>query len=371
MNESPYQINAAFRRSQEKKKKIWAIGLIVFWFAIISFFVIWTIIDSNNYQKEKAYQESIEAVEKANQESLEAVEKANQESLEAVEKAYHELFKENELQIGQSEGCDKVVCLVDLPSSKHEGGTYSHTFVPEELAAQSVDEAAIVVRIEQQTFLEGTYGTDSYGYRIGYCMEWYDARFDEVIKSETITGSAPPLYANPNMDHYGSPPEDDQVKEWIQETYQSVFKTPFMDVSLGDFHLVLPPSFKKQEDGAYLHSNIRVDVTEIDKAEVDIYELEDILPICLTLVEITDGVTEVSDTKHNKNGVPYFTYQQTKNASTTSEEEQLVRIIGVFAVYETDTAFILLDIFCIENEFPTTDEALARFVKWSELCYID
>ncbi len=177
-------------------------------------------------------------------------------------------------------GCNKVVCLVR--NSQNGEDKYSDAFVPDNLAARSSDEAAIIVRLVRDKILKGTYGETpgpaSSAYQQIYLVEWYDARFDEVIIEDTIYGSLPPFSADPNYDHSGLLPQEKNVTDWIEKTYDLVFEKPYIDEADGAFHLVLHAGFTKNTDGSYEYSGIYVEPYVYDKAEIDIYDMESFLP---------------------------------------------------------------------------------------------
>ncbi len=75
----------------------------------------------------------------------------------------------------------------------------------------------------------------------------------------------------------------------------------------------------------------------------------------------------VSDVEYNKNGVPYFEYQF--EGSLTSTEKTFV-YNGIYVIYETEDSFHVVDWYCSDEENRTADEAVSKFVKWSELSYV-
>ncbi len=245
----------------------------------------------------------------------------------------------------------------------------SKKFIPKELAARSADEVAIVVKINEDNILIGTYGSESKGYQPVYSVEWYDTRIDETVTTKTFYGGQPPYEAEANYDHYGSKPSEKAVKEWIEETYQNVFDHPYIDEAIEGFHLVIPVAFLKNEDDIYEHSEIMVEPFALNKDEFEVYELEEMLPICKLLLESTEDMVSVSNVQYNKNGIPYFTYEM----ETTSTSQYLVttnKYFGVFAVFETDNSFQTVDFYCSTKKFSSIRKAEEKFVKWSELCYV-
>ncbi len=331
------------------KKKQW-IFIAVLFGVILAFFSIWGIVEKQDQEKEKAH-----------------------------EQEYHSKIKENETQIGKLDGCNKVVCLVI--NSSDDGDKYSDAFVPNNLAAQSADEAAIIVRLVQDKILEGSYGEApgpvSSAYQQIYLVEWYDARFDEVIIKDTIYGSLPPASADPNYDHSGMLPQEEDVEEWIEKTYALVFEKPYIDEANGAFHLVLHAGFTKNTDGSYEYSGIYVEHSVYDKVEIDVYDVESFLPTYDMFLKNTEGMISVSDVEYNKNGVPYFEYrfEETKtvlgtwNGSLTSTEKTFV-YNGIYVIYETEDSFHVVDLYSSDEENLKADDLVNKFVKWSELSYV-
>lgn len=114
-------------------------------------------------------------------------------------------------------GADKIVMYLE------ENGKYSDLYVPKALLAGGPEDVAAVIICEDDTIVDGFYPNGAVGYVRTKTLSWYDLKMQEVLATETFTGSSAPLSIKESdkSNQYGSYPSSEEMTQWIKETAQT------------------------------------------------------------------------------------------------------------------------------------------------------
>ncbi len=285
------------------KKKILIWGIIIGVIAI--FIAYYGIKDANEKKRQQEYMDE----------------------LNAIAAQYHEDISSNIGNLAKNEDCDKILCLV-VENGEEK---YTKEFVPEELVAQSAEEAAIVVTLTKGEILKGTYTGGSKGWQHKYDLEWKNYK-NNVTMYKTFYGSEPPSITYSDASYiYGDPPNTETISQWMRDIYEN----PYITESIGGFNFVCPASYKKNEENSYQNNSETIELVEYSKVGYEGYTIDEFLSVFKLMLMGIEGYSDISDIEANANGVPYLTYRHKGDITIYGYP----RYAGVVVVYETDEAF--------------------------------
>lgn len=120
---------------------------------------------------------------------------------------------------------EKITAL----ETKSHRSTYTGYGIPEELLAQTPEEARYILRCKHTEEITGYYSGDSLytagapkAIRRSVSVELYDRSSDTVIAENTFTGSEPPRSTSSDKDQYGSAPSEESVRQWVANAYAGI-----------------------------------------------------------------------------------------------------------------------------------------------------
>lgn len=116
---------------------------------------------------------------------------------------------------------DKAVAFI-IGTDEDDTGTYSKTFIPEELVTDNPAEVRYVATCTSGSDLIGFYSNNSgAGYQRWRTVEITDLKLGRSVDERTFHGTMPPNTVTSDGAHYGSSPSEEVITQWILDTIRN------------------------------------------------------------------------------------------------------------------------------------------------------
>lgn len=121
--------------------------------------------------------------------------------------------------------------ITALETNYYGKSTYTGYGIPEELLAQTPEEARFILRCSHSRDVAGYYTENRFSgyssdapiaYKRSVQIQLYDRSSDEIVASTTFEGGEPPRSTSSDKDQYGSAPSEESIRSWVAEVHAGI-----------------------------------------------------------------------------------------------------------------------------------------------------